>query len=110
MGLCLGPDDALIEQPGVQLVVTLEPQTRCKQPLPDDADLILDLPLLPASRRRTGNGLDQMMRAHLREPAVIGALLADEDRIHRRLHVVVDAARAGALEEGERPLVGVKDP
>ena len=31
-----------------------------------------------------------------------------EDRLHRRLHVVVDAAPAGALEQGERPVVGVK--
>ena len=35
-------------------------------------------------------------------------VLADEDRLHRRLHVVVDAAPAGALEKGERPLVGVE--
>ena len=35
-------------------------------------------------------------------------LLADEDRLHRRLHVVVDAARAGALEEGESPIMGVE--
>ena len=60
MGLCLGPNDALIEQPGVQLVVALEPQPPTprdqdrvgapgwrEQSLPDDADLVLDLTLLP---------------------------------------------------------------
>jgi hypothetical protein len=28
-----------------------------------------------------------------------------EDRVHRGLHVVVDAALAGALEKSERPVV-----
>ena len=48
------------------------------------------------------------MAAHLQEAAVVGALLADEDRVDRRLHIVVDAARAGALEEGEGAVVGVE--
>jgi hypothetical protein len=39
---------------------------------------------------------------------VVGPLLANEDRVDRRLHVVVDPARAGALEEGEGPVVGVE--
>ena len=59
MRLCLGPGDALIEQPGIQLVLALEPQPTprdrdrvgipgwCEQSLPDDTDLILDLALLP---------------------------------------------------------------
>jgi hypothetical protein len=37
----------------------------------------------------------------------VEALLADEDRLYRRLHVVVDAAPASALEQGEGPVVGV---
>ena len=48
------------------------------------------------------------MAAHLLEAAVVGALLAHEDRVHRRLHVVVDPARAGALVEGEGPVVRVE--
>jgi hypothetical protein len=36
-------------------------------------------------------------------------ILADKHRLHRRLHVVVDAARAGAPEERKRPVVGVED-
>jgi hypothetical protein len=46
--------------------------------------------------------------AHLQEAPIVGALAADEDRLHRGLHVVVDPARAGPLEEGERPVVGVE--
>jgi hypothetical protein len=49
-----------------------------------------------------------MMRAHLQEAAIVLAILTDEDRLHRGLHVVVDAAPTGAFEEGERPFVGVK--
>jgi hypothetical protein len=48
------------------------------------------------------------MTAHLQEVAIVEAILADEDRLHRRLHVVVNAAPAGALEEGERPIVRVE--
>jgi hypothetical protein len=48
------------------------------------------------------------MAAHLPEPAVVGAPLAHEYRVHRRLHVIVDAARAGALVEGERAVVRVE--
>ena len=48
------------------------------------------------------------MAAHLQEAAIVEALLADEDRLHRGLHVVVDAAPAGALEQGEGPVVGVE--
>ena len=108
MGMRLGPGDAFVHEPGVQFVVALEPQPRREEALAHEADLVLDLALLPARRRRAGDRLDKMMRAHLEEAAIVLAILADEDRLHRRLHVVVDAARAGALEECERPLVGVE--
>src|SRR5215208_945299 len=48
------------------------------------------------------------MAAHLLETAVIETSFADEDRLHSGLHIVVDAASAGALEQGERPVVGVE--
>ena len=48
------------------------------------------------------------MAAHLQEPAIIGPLAADKDRVHRSFHVVVDAARAGALEERKALVVRVK--
>ena len=108
MGVRLGVSDAFVEQPSVQLVVALEPQPRREEALAHQADLVLDLTLLPARGRRAGHRLDEMMRAHLQEAAIVLALLADEDRLHRRLHVVVDAARAGALEEGEGALVRVE--
>ncbi len=48
------------------------------------------------------------MGAHLQKAAIVLPVLADKHRLHRCLHVVVDAACAGALEEGKRPLVGVE--
>ena len=104
----LGVGDAFVEQPGVQLVEVLEPQPRREEPLTDEPDLVLDLPLLPARCRRAGDRIDEVMAAHLQEAAIVETFLADEDRLHRRLHVVVDAAPAGALEQGERPVVGVE--
>ena len=84
------------------------------------ADLVLDLALLPAGRRRAGDRLHQVMAAHPQEPAVVGAFLAHKDRVDRRLRVysprtdvgsmdaVVDPARARPFEEGESPVVGVE--
>jgi hypothetical protein len=46
--------------------------------------------------------------ARLQEAAIVEAPLADEDGLHRRLHVVVDAAPAGPLEQCKCPVVGVK--
>src|SRR6516225_173838 len=48
------------------------------------------------------------MAAHLQEAAIVAPVPADEDRFDRGLHVVVDAAPAGALEQGERPIMGVE--
>src|ERR1700676_3676396 len=48
------------------------------------------------------------MAAHLHEATIVETPFADEDRLHRSLHIVVDATSAGALEQGERPVVGVK--
>lgn len=71
-------------------------------------DLVLDLPLFPTGGRRARHRLDEIMTAHLQETAVELAILANKHRLHRRLHVVVDAARAGSLEKGKRPIVGVE--
>ncbi len=52
-----------------------------------------------------------MVRTHLLEAAVVVPLLADEDRVHCRLHVVVDAPPAYPAEEAEGPLVRLElDP
>src|SRR5207302_7155687 len=86
-------------QPGIQLVVALHPQPRREEPLAHLAHLVLDLPLFPARRRGAGDRVDEIVAAHLQEAAIVGPLAADEDRLHRGLHVVVDAARAGALKK-----------
>src|SRR5215469_16733122 len=98
MMMRFGVSDAFIEQPGVHLAVGLEPQPWCEEALTDEPDLVLNLTLLPARRRRARNRLNQIMTAHLQEAAIVDAVLADEDRLYRRLHVVVDAASAGAFE------------
>ena len=72
------------------------------------SDLVLDLSLFPASGRCARHRLDQIMAAHPQEAAVELALLADKHRLHHRLCIVVDAACAGSLEKGERPIVGVE--
>ena len=104
----LGIGDAFIKQPGVHLVVGLEPQPRREEPLADEPNLVLDLPLLPAGSRRAGHRFNEVVAAHLQKAAIVEALLADEDRLHRRLHVVVDAAPAGALEQDEGSVVRVE--
>src|SRR5437879_2122826 len=48
------------------------------------------------------------MAAHLHEAAIVETTLTDEDCLYRSLHIVVDAAPAGALEQSERPVVGVE--
>jgi hypothetical protein len=67
----LGIFDAFIEQPGVQFDEILEPQTRRKEPLTDEPDLVLDLPLLPARCRRAGDRIDEVVAAHLQEAAIV---------------------------------------
>ena len=108
MAMRLGVGDAFVEQPGVQLVEGFEPQPRREEALADKPDLVLDLALLPARCRRAGDRIDEVVAAHLQEAAIVETPFADEDRLHRGLHVVVDAASAGALEQGERPVVGVE--
>jgi hypothetical protein len=46
--------------------------------------------------------------AHLQESAIVGTLTANEDRLHRGLHVVVDAADTGALKETECSIMRVE--
>ena len=75
-----GPHDAFVDQPGVELVVGLEPQPRRKEAFAHEADLVLDLTLFPARSRRAGDRLDEVMRAHLEEAAIVLTVLAHEDR------------------------------
>src|SRR5438309_7157198 len=48
------------------------------------------------------------MAAHLHEAAIVETTLTDEDCLYRSLHIVVDAAHAGALEQSECPVVGIE--
>ena len=49
-----------------------------------------------------------MVRAHLQEALVILARLADKDRFHRGLHIVVDAAPADPAIKDERLVMGIE--
>jgi hypothetical protein len=108
MGVGPRPGQAFVKQPGVQFVAALEPQPRREEALAHEADLVLVPHPSPSPTPGCRDGIDEMVRAHLEEAAIVLAILADEDRLHRRLHVVVDAPPAGALEERERPFVGVE--
>ena len=55
MAVRLGPGDAFVHEPGVQLVVALEPQPRREEALTHEPDLVLDLALLPARRWRASD-------------------------------------------------------
>ena len=101
MRLHRGPAQALCFQPSVQLLKAGEAQPGLKEATPDRLDLVLDLPLLPARRRRTGGRLDHVVIGHDQEPAVEDALLADKHRRHRGLHVVVDPAQRHPAKKGE---------
>src|SRR5690606_10488163 len=89
-----GPGDAFVGQPAIQILQRLEPEPRREEALAHQPNLVLDLTLLPACRWRAGLRLDEVMATHLQEATVVAAIPADEDRVHRRLHVVVDPARA----------------
>ena len=108
MRMALGVADALLQQPGIQLRETGKMQPRLEEPLAHHVDLVLNLTFLPPRCWRTGGRLDQIMAAHLQKTAVEHPLAADEHRVHRSAHIVVDAALAGAAEKPERLVMGVK--
>ena len=104
----LGVGDALIFQPRVQLGETLDPRFWPKHLVAQIADLVLDLAFLPSRGGGAGHRFNQMMRAHLQKAAIITARLANEDRLDRRLHVVVDTAPADAAIKLECLVVSVE--
>ena len=108
MGMQLGPAPALRLQPAVQLFQAGEAEPGLEEAAADHVDLVLDLPLLPAGCRCAGGWLDHVVVGHDQEAPVEHPLLADEHRIHGRLHVVVDAPGRRAAEEGEGPGMGVE--
>ncbi len=71
---------------GRGLPVRLEPRDRRAERRDDDGEGRARPPLPQPYG-------DEVMRAHLEETAIVLPVLAEEDRLHRRLHVVVDAAK-----------------
>src|SRR6202165_6307358 len=104
----LSVGDALIFQPRIELGETLYPRLGPEHLVTQVANLVLDLTFLPSRGGRAGHRVDQMVRAHLQKTAVIPARLANEDRLDRRLHVVVDAAPANPAIEPERLVMRVE--
>ena len=45
---------------------------------------------------------------NLLKAPVIGSILANKNRVYRRLHIVIDTPRTGPAEKGERFIMGVK--
>jgi len=64
----LGVSDALVQQPGIQVVESFEPQPRREEAFPGKSNLVLDLTLLPTRRGRAGNWIDEIMAAQEQEP------------------------------------------
>ena len=108
MGVRLGPDDTFVDEPGVQLVVALTLSRGVRKRSRTSPTWFSCLTFLPTRSRRAGDRVDEVMRAHLEETAIVLAVLAHEDRLHRRLHVVVDSAPAGAPKEREGAVVRVE--
>ena len=76
-----GVGDALVFQPGIQFLKARHLRLGPEHLVAQIADLVLNLALLPARRRRAGHRLDQVVRTHLKEAAVVLTGLADEDRL-----------------------------
>jgi hypothetical protein len=55
----------LVGEPGVEIGQRLERWLGSEEAAAHHADLVLDLPLLPPSRRRAGRRLDQVMAHQL---------------------------------------------
>ena len=71
-------------------------------------NVLLDLPLLPTSRRIAKLGLIDVVVGHGEKAQVDLPFLAAADAIHCSLHVVVDAACRHAAKDPERVPMGIK--
>jgi len=70
--------------------------------------VLLDHALLPTRSYVAEVRVDQVVRAHGCEALVDDAALALLDLVHRRLHVVVDAAPGYTAQRRKRPGVGIE--
>ncbi|VFU08856.1 protein of unknown function [Methylocella tundrae] len=62
----------------------------------EEADLVLDFTFPRARRRCAGDGIDEMVRAHLDEVTIVLPVLTDENRLHSSPHVfekIIDVQR-----------------
>ena len=66
-----GIGDTFIEEPDVQFLKALDPQARCEEALAHQANLVLDLALLPTRCRRAGYRLHEIVATHLQEAAIV---------------------------------------
>lgn len=82
-----GMVDASVFEPGIQLGIRSELRPRHEEPPPERTHLVLDLAFLPARSWGACHRLDQLVPAHLLKAAVVSAILADKDRVYRRLRV-----------------------
>ena len=116
VSLRLGMGHAFVGQPRIEVLEARERRARREEPAAHHAegmsatwaDLVFDLPLLPAGRRRTGpkslsaspqvfvgfadGRLDQVVAHELLEAPVEGPLLAHEHGLDRCLHVAMPEA------------------
>jgi transcriptional regulator with XRE-family HTH domain len=99
---------ALLQQPAVHVDEACEFQPRFEEPAPHDADLVLDLTFLPPRGWVAGRGLHQIVTAHLGKAPIKLPLTTDQQRVHRRAHVIVDAALTGVSVERERLVMSVE--
>ena len=99
---------AFIGQPFVQLVKRAKAPAFGKKTLPDHADLIFHLPLLPAGTGGTGHRGKQVMGCKVLEPAVEYPILAHQHLVDHRLQVVVNTPAANPAEKLEGPDMGIK--
>jgi hypothetical protein len=108
MAKLIGINMTVLRTIRIEFVIALEPQPWRKEALADEPDLVLDLALLPTDAGVQPFGSIRQLAAHLQEAAMVESIFADEDRLHSRLHIVVDAAPAGSLEQREGPVMGIE--
>ena len=94
--------DAAPLEPAVQRRQIGEARQRLPQATARILDVLLDLALLPARRRVTELGLEQVMAGQRREPGVDLPRLAGADPVDRGLHVVEDPASRHPAQHAER--------
>ena len=79
-------------QPFLQGIQGGKARNGLPQPMTGVLDVLFDLPLLPARRRITELGLEEIVTGHGEEARIDITLLSTPDLVDGGFHVVVDAA------------------